>query len=308
MKNRIIIFALVFVLAGIGTCFSYKINEGIQKAKAQKILLAKRKKAWANLEKSIKSRVKKFKGTVGLEIKDLDKNWEISINKKTLMPSASLVKIPIMMACFYAAQDSKISLKDRVRLKASKIVGGSKVLSKEPDGKLFSVDELFSPMITESDNSASNLLIEFMGFDTLGVYFKKMSLKNTNISRRMMDFQEREDGVENYTTAEDMAFLLEKLYRRSFLNKSVSERCLALLGEQKINDRIPKMLPKEGTFIAHKTGLERSVCHDVGIVFTGKGDFLICVMVRHKNKYAQPAKKLIADIALLTYNYYQDSG
>jgi beta-lactamase class A len=121
----------------------------------------------------------------------------------------------------------------------------------------------------------------------------------------MMDFKERKEGEENYTTAEDMVYLLEKLYHNEFLNKNVSEECLAILGQQKINDRIPRKLPKTGIFIAHKTGLERSVCHDAGIVFTQKGNFLICILVRHEDRFARHAKRLISEIALLTFNYYQ---
>ena len=132
-----------------------------------------------------------------------------------------------------------------------------------------------------------------------------MGLRNTNIVRKMIDFQERREGIENYTTAEDMAFLLEGLYRNNLLNKDISKQCLLLLGQQKVNDRIPRKLPKDGIVIAHKTGLERHVCHDVGIVFTQKGNFLICVLIKHENKLAKPAKRFISDIALLTYNYYQ---
>ena len=98
---------------------------------------------------------------------------------------------------------------------------------------------------------------------------------------------------------------MEEIYRRNFLSKDISDQCLLLLGNQKINDRIPRRLPKEGAFVAHKTGLENYVCHDIGIVFTQKGNFLICVLVRHNQKFAKPAKKLISDIALFTYNYYQ---
>ncbi len=175
----------------------------------------------------------------------------------------------------------------------------------KPGGSVFTVEELIEPMITESDNTATNLLIDYIGFDTLGMYFKKIGLKNTNIARKMLDFRERRKGVENYTTAEDMAFVLEELYRSNFINKEISKQCLLLLGQQKINDRIPRKLPKKGAFIAHKTGLERYVCHDVGIVYTQKGNFLICVLVKHKNKFAKPAKRFISEIALLVYNYYQ---
>jgi beta-lactamase class A len=232
-------------------------------------------------------------------------DWEIDFNKDRLVPSASLVKIPIMLSCFCAAEEKKINLKSTLYLKASEKVEGSKVLGDKPVGSVFTLEELIEPMIIQSDNTATNALIDFLGFDTLNVYFKKMGLKNTNIVRKMMDFEERREGLENYATAEDMAFLLEELYRNNFLNKEISKQCLLLLGQQKINDRIPKNLPKDGTFIAHKTGLERHVCHDVGIVYTQKGNFLICVLVKHENKLAKPAKKFISDIALLTYNYYQ---
>ena len=121
-----------------------------------------------------------------------------------------------------------------------------------------------------------------------------------------MDFEERKEGVENYTTAEDMAYLLEGLYKNKILNKDYSLKCLELLKDQKINDRIPRKLPKGGAFVAHKTGLERHICHDVGIVYTSRGDFIICVLVKHEDRYAKSAKKLIAEIALLTYNYYGD--
>jgi beta-lactamase class A len=160
-------------------------------------------------------------------------------------------------------------------------------------------------MITQSDNAAANILINFLGFDTLNLYFKKMGLNHTNIARKMLDFEERKEGVENYTTAQDMSYLLEELYFGRFLNKNISDKCLELLGQQKINDRIPRKLPR-GTYVVHKTGLERHVCHDVGIVFTNRGNFIICVLARHENRFARHAKKFIADVTLLTYNYYKN--
>jgi beta-lactamase class A len=306
MKTKIIFLVIFLILFGVVLFFLIKAYNGYRGIKSGQVSLEKREIAWLNLKRDLKSKVARFKGTVGLVIKDLKTGREIDFNKDSLIPSASLVKIPIMFSCFYAAQDGKIHLSDAVKLQYSQRVGGSKVLGNKPVGSVFTVEELLHPMITQSDNAAANVLIDFLGFDTLNTYFKKMGLRNTNLARRMMDFKERREGEENYTTAEDMAHLLEALYRKKFLNKEISEKCLELLGQQKINDRIPKKLPKAGTFIAHKTGLERHICHDVGIVFTEKGDFLICVLVKHKNRFAWPAKKLISDIALLTYNYYRD--
>ena len=307
MNTKLVfLIILITILLGAGLFFpyqTYRKHQDIAKEKylKEQLLLKERKEEWLRLKKILGNKVTNFKGTVGIVVKDLDTGWEITFNENTLIPSASLVKVPVMLSCFYAAQDGKITLKDTTKLKSSEKVSGSKVLGGKPTGSVFTVEELFDPMITQSDNTAANILIDFLGFDTLNAYFKKMGLKNTNIVRRMMDFKERKKGEENYTTAQDMAYLLEELYHKKFLNKDVSGKCLELLGKQKINDRLPK-----GTYVVHKTGLENYICHDVGIVFTDKGDFLICVLAKHKDKLAKSSKELIADITLLTYNYYQN--
>lgn len=303
MKIKPVLGTIFFIALAAGSFFLYRAYSGIRGAQ---VLQENKKMAWLELQKKLEHRISNFQGAVGLEIIDLDSGREISFNKDMLFPSASLVKIPIMMSCFYAAEEGKIKLTDTLKLKASQKVGGSKVLGQQPTGATFTVQDLLGPMITQSDNAATNLLIDFLGFDTLNDYFKKIGLKNTNLSRKMMDFKERRAGEENYTTAQDMAYLLDRLYRRDFLNQNTSEQCLVLLGQQKINDRIPRKLPKEGAFIAHKTGLERRICHDVGIVFTRNGNFIICALVRHKSKTALAAKRLISDLALLTFQYYHD--
>lgn len=304
MKTKITILIVFFIVTVAAACFSGRIYKEYQEIKERKIFLESKRREWQILKDTIEEKAAHFNGTVGIVIKDFNTGWEMDYNKDALFPSASLVKVPIMFSCFYAAQEGKIGLKDIVTLKSSDRVPGSKVLEDYPTGSKFTVEELFCPMITESDNSSANVLIDFMGFDTLNGYFKKMGLEKTNIARKMMDFEKRKEGKENYTNAGEMAFLLEKIYRKEFINKEVSEKCQELLEEQKINDRIPRELPKDIISIAHKTGLENHICHDVGIVFTKKGNFLICVLVKHEDKLAKSAKKLISSIAIDMYNYY----
>lgn len=307
MKTKKIFLTVLFIFVGLGLVFSIKdYIDYVQQFKYKQLARQRQQRAWVRLKDVLENKVRHFNGTVSLVFRDLDSGREIDFNQDTLLPSASLVKVPILLAYFYAEQDKKISLKDTLTLKLSQKVAGSKVLGAQPVGATFTVQELLDPMITHSDNAAANVLIDYLGFDTLNAYFKKIGLKNTNIARNMMDFAERSEGEENYTTAEDMAYLLDKLYHQAFLSKSISESCLDLLGQQKINDRIPLRLPKNEIFIAHKTGLEKTVCHDIGIIYTQKGDFILCVLVKHHNRFARDAKKLISDIALLTFNYYQN--
>ena len=173
-----------------------------------------------------------------------------------------------------------------------------------PVGTTFNVERLIGLMIYDSDNTATNIVTNLVGTGYLNNAFKSFGLKNTNLSRKIADYRLRDKGIENYTTAEDMAFLLERIYRRSLGNKNVSDQCISMLKLTRINDRIPKYLPSEIS-IAHKTGLENGVCHDAGIVFTRKGDFIVVVLTKHTNSNSAPSKEFIARISLHAYKYFE---
>lgn len=299
-KNIILVIAILIPLT-IAGIWSYNAYRKILVSHRQ--ALVARAASWAKLKEYIGKAVKGYDGDVAIVIKDLDMNWQIESNREMPIPSASLVKIPIMMAYFYAVEEGKIKLGDTIELKQSDKTDGSGVLKNACPGSKCKIEDLLCLMITQSDNTAANILINRLGLDELSRYFLKFGLKNTNLSRKMMDFKLRKEGVENYTTAGDMAYLLEELYRGRFVNKDISKKCLALLSEQKINDRIPKKLPVN-IMVAHKTGLEHGVCHDVGIVYTPKGNFLISVLTKHNYPTARPTKRLISRLSLLTYNYY----
>lgn len=294
MKIRItltFLLAALFLTAGIFLHVRYQRE------------LARRKACWQKLKDSIEAEAGLFKAKSGIVIKDLRFGWEIKHNADEVFASASLVKIPVMAAVFKAASEGEVSLQQQVVLTNGHKTSGSGVLKEKPAGTRLSVEELMRLMITESDNTAANIMIDLLGFDYCNDFFKKEGLGKTNLVRKMMDFASRKNGIENYTTASDMAAILEKMYFGKLINPSVSRKCLWFLKMQKIRDRIPARLPEE-TVVAHKTGLEYAICHDVGIVFAAKGDFLICVLTKGSRK-ARPAKRFISRIAQHAYNCYQ---
>jgi beta-lactamase class A len=99
-----------------------------------------------------------------------------------------------------------------------------------------------------------------------------------------------------------MAYLLEKIYRRELVSPEASDQMLDIMKHQHLRDRLPRFLPT-GWEIAHKTGLLRKACHDVGIVFSPKGDYLICVLTSHDSTYKM-AKRFIATVGRITFDYY----
>jgi beta-lactamase class A len=296
---RIVLIATLIIC---GSYFVYLSYVNYWQAKRQRIILEQRSAAWQELNQRIANEVRRFKGQAGIVIKDLRFNWEISYNQDRLFPSASLVKIPVMSACFLASQEGLINLDRQVVLKNSDKLSGSGILKSLRPGVAFTVEGLIGLMIDDSDNTAANILTNILGIDYLNRVFHSLGLKKTNLSRRIADFNLRDQGIENYTTAQDIAWLLEQIYRRSLINQELSEKCLRVLKMQRVNDRIPKYLPID-VVVAHKTGLERSVCHDAGIIFSRKGDLLICVLTQHTNPRAAAAKNFIARVALAAYDY-----
>lgn len=305
MKSNKILFALfvcALILAAAQVFFYRYYMAGVDTPE-EKAASIDRAAEWSALKEVLSGEVAGFNGETGLVIIDLATGREISFNKDKLFPSASLAKVPLMAACFLASQEGRLKLDRKVTLRSSDKLTGSGALKDMPPGSTFSVENLIGLMIFDSDNTATNILTDAAGLDYLNESFKNFGLKDTALLRKIADYRHRAKGVENYTTAEDMASLLKKIYTRSLVSREVSERCIRLMKLCRFNDRIPKYLPPDIT-IAHKTGLERGVCHDAGIVFTRKGDFIIVILTKHANQDSSIAKEFIAKVSLLAYNYF----
>jgi beta-lactamase class A len=258
---------------------------------------------WDSLKNAIISHAEGFKGTAYVAVKDYNRNWRIDIASDMQVPAASIIKVPIMAAVFSAQEEGKLSLSDKIKLRQKDKTGGSGTLKTQRSGKEYSIKELIGLMNTISDNTATNILINLLGFDYLNAWFRDNGLKGTTLSRLMMDMASRDKGIENYTTAEDMTLIFDKMYKGRLISNDVSSECLNILKNQKTRNRIPAKLPK-GTVVAHKTGLEKGICHDAGIVFTQNGDFLICVLTRHEHSNSYKSRQLISNIAYTVYRYY----
>lgn len=292
---------MLLIFAGLAAPFVYiRISE----FRENQAFLEKKRASFGKLAEDLHKEAADFEGEASVIVRDLDNGLEIAIKQDERLPSASLAKVPIMSACFYAAREQRVDLLEKLRLRAGDIVYGSGLLKHESPGKELTVEELLELMISESDNTATNMLIDRIGFAYLNGTFKTLGLEDTNVDRHMMDFRSRKKGIENFTSAKDIAKLLQEIYKQNLVDKEYSCKALELLKRQKSNDRIPAKLP-EDVVIAHKTGLERTVCHDAGVVFTEKGDFVICVLTKHNGNGSGKAKEFISNVALLTYNCYQ---
>ena len=262
-----------------------------------------KQKLFHGIREAIAQEAEKSNISYSLLIKDLTFP-RVGLNYRASedVPAASLLKLPILAVVFQAIAEGKMSLDQTVVIKRKDITGGSGKLKAMNLPYRLTFAELLEFMVSLSDNTATNKVIDLLGADYINATFEKLGLASTNLRRKMMDFSKRSQGVENYTDALDIGLILEKIYDRKLVSKELSELALNFLKSQKVNDRLPRYLPDE-VIVAHKTGLERGVVHDAGIVFAPGGDYIICILVERARDYRK-AKKFIAQTSLLAYNLY----
>jgi len=258
---------------------------------------------WLAMVDGLEKLSRAYPGRVGIYIKDLEtgKTWDYGAD--ALFPSASLIKVPIMAAVFEKIKLGALTLDTQIKLTRHERVGGSGSLKWVRDGTSLSVMEIIYKMITESDNTATRMLIDYVGMPYLAGAFTAFGLEHTNITQEGMSLSSGRVPRENYTTAREMASLMERIYTGNLVSRESSEFMLDVLKHNKSRSRLRKGLPL-GWEIGHKTGLLRKSCHDVGIVFSPRGDYVIAVLTSQAPNYTT-AKNFISKVAKLTYKYYK---
>lgn len=134
-------------------------------------------------------------------------------------------------------------------------------------------DASLTSMLSQSDNEAANRLINLLGMDRVNAFIESHGFADTKLNRLML----ANNGLENYTSVNDCAKLLDQVYAGTFVNGEACERILSAMKEQRVVTKIPAGLP-EGTVCANKTGELARVENDTAIVFAPGGDYIFCVM------------------------------
>lgn len=257
------------------------------------------------MEKIIRDLIEDVPYNVKLIIKGAAANhFLLAKDIDDVFSSASLIKVPILFTVLDYLEKKNESIHQIVKVSPENLVDFS-VLT-ELQVEECTLHDLLVWMIITSDNSATNVLIDFIGFENLNQYFKNIGLLETSIQRKMMDFVQLQKGYDNRTTARDMAKLYTAIYRKELLSPKYSELAIDILSRQRILTSLKRYLV-EDVKIAHKTGSLDAVEHDVGIVYTNKIDYLIGVFItnHHDN---ENAKQLIGKVSKIVYDHLVKEG
>ena len=193
---------------------------------------------------------------------------------------ASVIKLFLMASMFQGFADGDFRPEDRIPVRREDCVPSCGVLTYLDDGKEVSLRDLTELMIIVSDNTATNVLADFRTLSVVQEFVSdRLGLKDTFFRRKMFDAEASAKGIQNATTARDVAWLLEKIWRGELVNAEASARMLEMLRHQRLNGKIPFRLHtlEDAPCIAHKTGEDDGTTHDAGII-EGPVPLLVCLM------------------------------
>lgn len=223
----------------------------------------------------------------------------VDINASKIYATASIIKIPVLIDVFKSIEAGQISLDDKIPLTEYYRTEGSGSLQFKARNSEYTIDELAERMITESDNSATNMLIAKVGSMTdVNQMIRDWGLKHTQVNTWLPDLK----GT-NYTTARDMATMLYNIDENSsFLTEESRTRMLNYMGHVH-NNRLIHAGLGPGAIFLHKTGDIGTMLGDAGIVITPNGKKYIVVILANRPHNAIAGKDFIVQASGIIYNY-----
>lgn len=200
----------------------------------------------------IQNLVSKAPETIGLIIK-VNHEQKLVVNANKAFRSASLIKLAILNDVL----DSHFDLDKEIHVRRDKLVGGAGVLQLLSE-RIFQLKDLLALMISVSDNSATNLVIDLIGMDHVNQYLSKMGFYKTRLNRYLMDTNALENGKDNYTTPAESQRLLEMAIANHPMTKT-------WFLNQQFRYKLPGDFDETGNGIQvyNKTGEGYQIDHDV---------------------------------------------
>lgn len=231
-------------------------------------------KGVSHLIGKIFERLNQIGGKVGFYYKNLVTGEEFAYNENLSLVAASVIKIPVLIDVFYQITNGQLDKNEMFTIQKSDKLPSCGALTYMHDGLQVTLKDLYTLMIILSDNTATNLLIKRLGIEHINQTMHSVGLAVTSLNRLLFDSAEQSKGKENYICAKEVGLLLEKMYHGKLISPPASQEMLRILGNQRLNGKIPFWVPSE-IHVAHKTGEDSGITHDVGIVYAAQ-PFVIC--------------------------------
>lgn len=256
--------------------------------------------------------------TVGISIIANDGKDTISFNGDRHFPMQSVFKFHIALAILAEVDKGKLAINQLVEVPKFKLFPKgiwSPLRDENPEGGKFTIEKLIQYSVSQSDNTACDVLIDLLGSPkSVEDFFKTKGIQDIQIRFNERDMQSKwENMYENWTTPKAASETIKMFYENNLLSKS-SHEFFWKVNKETITggNRLRKLLPPN-TVVAHKTGTSgthqktgiTAAVNDIGIVFLPNDRyFIISVFVSESKENEEANEQIIADVAKAAYDFY----
>lgn len=254
----------------------------------------------AEFEHQLEAIASNFGGKVTLAGVDLKTGERFGIHPNRPVPTASVIKLPVMVEAFYLMQEGKLRWSQPVKETAFDRVRGSGILQDLSPHICLTLGDAITLMIDLSDNTAANIVINQTGITPVNARMRKLGLMHTKLfsyvfhARHPETPEAKEYGL-GMTTANDMVSLLTMIQEHQILTPAACDHMLKILSKQRALDAFPRYTSNmPGVTWDHKTGALNTLRNDVGIAETPAGPIVLAGFA-----YDSPDHQWTADNAAL---------
>jgi beta-lactamase class A len=194
-----------------------------------------------------------------------------------VVPAASTIKTPILVAVYRAVDAGHLSLDEPQRIDAADRVIGSGVLNWMSPDLLLTLRDHAYLMIAISDNTASNVMLSAAGMDAVRDVIGDLGMTDTQLNRRFLGRTPRPEEGENYTSAADLTVLMTAIASDRAASPAACAEMRATLELQQDRALLARSLPDDVQY-GGKSGLLTGIRHDSGILTGPKGTLAAAVV------------------------------
>jgi beta-lactamase class A len=252
---------------------------------------------------AILRRLEQLPGKISFLYENLETGEMVGYKEQEPLMAASVIKLFVMTAVFERLERGDFSEEQVFSIKKEECVPSCGALTYLHDGIQVTAMDLVTLMIIFSDNTATNVLIDFLGIEEINDTIRGLGFERTILQRKMFDLEKSQRGIQNYITAGEVGRLLKMMYEGNLISKKASEKMISIMKNQQLASKIPfylKAIPG-GPEIAHKTGEDSGISHDVGIIY-GKEPFIVCFCGSETD--TPQFERAMAEISLELYNEF----
>jgi len=238
-----------------------------------------------SLDARVRAEIAPFKGKVFLFAKNLDTGEAYSYNGDERVRTASTIKVAVMIEAFARVAEGRAKWTDELVLTKAARYGGSGVLPELSDGLRLTFRDCVNLMMMVSDNTATNMVLDYLTTDAVNARMNSLGFKGTRIMRRVGSGGESKEGKEpdnkrfglGATSPHEMVQILEKLDRGEIVSKAASKEMIDLMKREQARYAIGRTIPDVP--MASKYGALDRLRSCVAIVYSKRGKIAVAITV-----------------------------